>query len=46
MLIKVSNAEINHPIVAKKEATIKICVDYISLKSTTEVPTFPKKDTK
>ncbi|GFT85886.1 retrovirus-related Pol polyprotein from transposon opus [Trichonephila clavipes] len=45
-LIEPSEAEIAHPIVcvAKKDSSIRMCVDFRALNAVTEVPVFPMKD--
>lgn len=45
-LIEHSDAEITYPIVcvAKKDASIRMCVDYRALNSVTRVPSYPMKD--
>ncbi|GFU05895.1 retrovirus-related Pol polyprotein from transposon 17.6 [Trichonephila clavipes] len=45
-LIEPSEAEIAHPIVcvAKKDSSIRMCVDFRALNAVTKVPVFPMKD--
>ncbi|XP_035229675.1 uncharacterized protein LOC118201644, partial [Stegodyphus dumicola] len=45
-LIEPSEADIAHPVVCvvKKDATIRMCVDFRALNSITKVPAFPMKD--
>ncbi|GFX86258.1 hypothetical protein TNCV_2561401 [Trichonephila clavipes] len=45
-LIESSEAEIAHPIVcvAKKDSSIRMCVDFRALNAVTKVPVFPMKD--
>ncbi|XP_055942315.1 zinc finger protein 69 homolog [Argiope bruennichi] len=46
-LIEPSNADITYPIVcvAKKDASIRMCIDYRALNAVTKVPNYPMKDT-
>ncbi|XP_055932968.1 uncharacterized protein LOC129962990 [Argiope bruennichi] len=46
-LIEPSNADITYPIVcvAKKDASIRMCIDYRALNAVTKIPNYPMKDT-
>ncbi|GBM89049.1 hypothetical protein AVEN_38186-1 [Araneus ventricosus] len=46
-LIEPSNADVTYPIVcvAKKDASIRMCIDYRALNAVTKVPNYPMKDT-